>query len=198
MQLLRFPKTIKLELPDRLRQALDLILEHRPDIRTDDELLLRVVAEGVATVLEHEKDRVEPHATVQSVADRMERRLKEVAKDATDMPAMATSASIRPFPKITKRYKDLRRERVENYVGCPLDRDLQRRLQILVDAHPDEGLERLVARLIDLGLDQAERDHGALKPNPAEVFDGTTNTTKVAASSTTARPCLRHGGSASQ
>ena len=170
MNILRFPKIIKLDLPDRLRQALDLILEHRPDIRTDDELLLRVVAEGVATVLEHEKDRVEPHATVQSVADRMERRLKELAKDATNLPAMATIGSMRPFPKITKRYKDPRKQHVESYVATVITKDVQERLQLFLDTHTEADLESLLATLIGVGLDRVEKDPKILKPDPAEEF----------------------------
>jgi hypothetical protein len=186
MRIIRFPKTIKIELPDHLRQALDVILELQPEIRSDNELLLRVVAEGIATVLEHEKDRAEPHATVQTVAERMERRLEQIAKDAKGLPTKATvTSSLRPFPRSTRRYKDPGKQHVENYVGVPLDGELQKRLQEFIDVHPDEDLERFVARLIDLGLDQAEQDPGALKPNPAEVFDGTTNTTKVAARSKT-------------
>jgi len=90
---------------------------------------------------------------------------------------------LRPFPKLTKRYKDPRKEHVEDYVATVIPRDVRNRLQALLDSQSDLDLEQTVAKLIDLGLDQAEQDHGALKPNPAEVFEGATNTTKVAASS---------------
>jgi hypothetical protein len=185
MRILRFPKTIRLDLPDHLRQALDQVLEQHPEISNDDELLLQAIDNGIAAMNAGLKKAHEPPPTVETVAARMQQRLEDMARDAEGNSELSIAASLRPFPKITKRYKDPRREHVENYVGCPLDHDVQRRLQILVDAHPGEGLEHLVARLIDLGLEQAEQDPGALKPNPAEVFEGTTNTTKVAARSAT-------------
>jgi len=162
MRILRFPKTIKIELPNHLREALDRILEQRPTIPNDDELLLQVLDNGLAATRTESKEPTDPRATVQSVADRMERRLEQMAKDANPLPAKG-AASQRPFPKITRRYKDPRKEHVENYVGCPLSCDLRQRLQLLVDSYPEEGLERLVARLISLGLEQAEQDPVSLK-----------------------------------
>jgi hypothetical protein len=171
MRIIRFPKTIKIELPNHLREALDRILEQRPTIPNDYELLHRVLDEGVAAMSVESENSVEPRPTVQTVAERMERRLEEMARSTEDTPAKAmVAASLRPFPKATRRYNDPRKEHVENYVGCPIDRDLRQRLQLVVDSHPKEGLERLVSRLIALGLEQAEQNPASLKGDPAEEF----------------------------
>jgi hypothetical protein len=139
MQILRFQKTIKLELPDHLRQALDRILEHRPEIQSDNELLIQVLDEAMNTGSTAPNDQP---ATVQTVAERMAQRLKQMAKDAMDLPAMATIASRRPFPKITRRYKDPRKEHVESYVATVIPKDVRHRLQALLDSQSDLDLEQ--------------------------------------------------------
>jgi hypothetical protein len=185
MQILRFPKTIKLVLPDHLRQALDQVLEQHPEIPNDNELLIQCLDDGLAAMNAASKEPHEPPPTVETVAARMQQRLEDVARDAEGNSELSIAAGLRPFPKITRRYKDPRREHVESYVATVIPKDVRHRLQALLDSQSNLDLEQTVAKLIDLGLDQAEQDDGALKPNPAEVFDGATNTTKTATRSTT-------------
>jgi hypothetical protein len=186
MKLSRFPKTIKIELEDHERQALDAILKQHPVYCDDRQLIAHVVAEGISALLgrenEHHVDGGEP-----TPAERMERRLRQMS-DGAEPPRVSTASTLPPFPKITRRYKDPNKEHVENYVACSVTEDIRQRLQLLLDSQPELDLEQMLTKLIDLGLEQAEEHPGALQTNPAEEFERSKNETKVAATSPRAAP----------
>lgn len=68
----------------------------------------------------------------------------------------STTGGLRPFPK-----PGVRKGEVENYIGAPIDEELQRRLGLFVAKHPDMTEEEAVAHLLDVALDSLERQTSA-------------------------------------
>lgn len=162
MQLLKFPKTITIKLSDLERIALESILNQNGAYRDDDQLIRHVLGAGIAGLLGEGADDQPEGDDVPSVAERFDQRLKDMADEVEDSPELSAAGSLRPFPKVTRRYKDPQKEHVENYVGCPIDRRLQERLQVFLDTHPDQELEPLLAKLLGAGLDEAEKNPAIL------------------------------------
>jgi hypothetical protein len=169
MQLLRFPKTITIKLSDLERIALESILKQSDAYRDDEHLLHHVLGAGIAALLGGGADEPAEGDEVPSMAEMMVKRLKDMADQVDDSPELSAAGSLRPFPKVTRRYKDPRKEQVENYVGCPVDRRLQERLQLFLDTHPDQELEPLLAKLLAAGLDQAESNPAILNTEYRQI-----------------------------
>ncbi len=162
MQLLRFPKTITIKLSDLERIALESIHNQNGAYRDDEHLVRHILGAGIAALLGESAAEPPEADDVPRVAERIDQRLKNMADEVEDSPELSAAGSLRPFPKVTRQYKDPRKEHVENYVGCPVDRRLQERLQVFLDTHPDEELEPLLAKLLGAGLDEAEKNPAIL------------------------------------
>ncbi|MEI9941976.1 MAG: hypothetical protein WDO69_32585 [Pseudomonadota bacterium] len=179
MKIIRFPKTIKLELSDVQRALLDGLIERRPQFTDDHALLGHVIVEGIFATLQDNSEPVEGFEPPPTMAERMKVRLEEMADDVAEPAEVKTAATLPPFPRATRRYRSPRKKYVENYVACSVTEDMRQRLQLLLDSQPELDLEKILAKLLDLGLDQTEQDTGALKTNHAEVFENTQNESKL-------------------
>jgi hypothetical protein len=161
MRILRFPKSIPLELTDPERHALDRLLERQPHFADDADLLHTILAKGI--VMMSLAEAVPGDGSEPTLVERMERRLKDVARN-DDMETSA--ASLQPFARPWKPQhtpKD-----AQPWVACEIDPELRERIEKFKTKH-DLDEEAAIAMLLEQAL-QAEQP--STTPTIDETFGG--------------------------
>lgn len=164
MRILRFPKTLTLELSDPQRETLERVMERHPNIQSDHELLSKIIERGLASPILED---LGEGASVLTVAERMTRRLEEMERDSDEPEMRAAAESLRPFPKPWQPKANPRE--ILPYVASPIGESLRKRLNAYLNEN-DLDEEEGVVRLLEIGLKHA--GHAERKPPTVEEVFG--------------------------
>jgi hypothetical protein len=148
MRILKFPKTVKLALPDFQREALDVLLERQPQIQTDDDLLAQVLSRGILSMLDDSRN-ANNSETYPSGIERLKRRLDDMAMIADGHSRYLDSPPEKPPVPKTRAFS--------GYAAAPIDESLTKRLNAYLQDHPELTEEDAVVHLLEIGVAQAAR-----------------------------------------